>query len=581
MRPSKSKLSLLLIMISIMCFSSIVYAAPDPTTPVTPQQTTPPMNTRASKPVPTFPNGTTVTLGTKISLQTSTQGGKIHYTTDGADPTLSSSSGRIVAVEGEPGETFVIKAVTIKAGLQTSETAVLTYPISTKLAPPSANVPSGSTVKRGSSISIASRVPFANTEYTLDGSIPDFSTSRRDSSNILLKQVHGAVVTIKAVTHYGPFYKDDKKIEAFSDVATFTYTIDGTSPTPRANYPTGTMLANATIVELLDDGTFNEDYYYTTDGSIPTASSTKGRFIKVSGALGQKVTVKAISKNRGAGWIASPVSAFEYTIGTPVADPTAELIDELLTQTTATVRLHSDTPGASIHFRAFKDRPGFVYTSAEMIGTSGTFERQPYDQLYIEAYAEKEGRARSRTKIFYFNLPGQLEQPVADTASGTVVPNNGTMKLSSAEPGAAIHYTTDGSEPTRSSPIAVNGEVKMTGAPGTLFLVRAIAVKNGKMPSFVAAFEYILQQQVRPPTPSLPSGSAVVDGTRLQLQPQTLGSNVYFTTDGSTPTTDSLSGGSVVITGKPGSTFTVKALAVQDGKVDSGVAIFTYTLREP
>ncbi|WP_308634871.1 chitobiase/beta-hexosaminidase C-terminal domain-containing protein [Paenibacillus silvisoli] len=490
MRSSKARLSLLLIvLVSFMCFTNAVHALPVNGS----DQPSPQANSRAPKPIPTFPSGMTLMLGTKISLQTSAQGGEIHYTTDGTDPTVTSSSGRIVSVEGEPGETFTLKAVTIKAGLQTSETAVLTYPISAKLPLPTASLPSGSTLKRGSSISVASNVPNADAEYTLDGTSPDFTTSLRDSSKIVFMQNHGDVVTVKAASHYGPFYKDGKRIEAYSEVATFIYFIDGTSPTPAASYPTGSIVANNTIVELSNDGAFNETYYYTTDGSTPTSSGPSGRFILIAGKLGQKVTVKAIAKTTGTGWLRSPVAVFDYTIGLPAAEPTVKLIDELLTQTTATVRFQSDTPEATIHFRAFKEVGGFAYTSAEMIGTSGTFERKPNEQLYIEAFAEKEGMARSHAKRFYFTLPDQLEEPIADDADCKVVPNNAFVTLRSSDPEARIHYTTDGSEPTRTSAIAVMGQIQIKGAPGTLVRVKAIALKSGKMPSAVASFEYVLQ----------------------------------------------------------------------------------------
>lgn len=78
---------------------------------------------------------------------------------------------------------------------------------------------------------------------------------------------------------------------------------------------------------------------------------------------------------------------------------------------------------------------------------------------------------------------------------------------------------------------------------------------------------------VAAPTASEPAG-AVASGTNVSLSCATTGAKIYYTTDGSTPTTSSTEYTTAIeIT----SAMTIKAIAVKDGKTSS-VAEFAYTL---
>jgi hypothetical protein len=84
------------------------------------------------------------------------------------------------------------------------------------------------------------------------------------------------------------------------------------------------------------------------------------------------------------------------------------------------------------------------------------------------------------------------------------------------------------------------------------------------------------------PTASL-AGSTIKSGTNITLTSET-GATIYYTTgiNPTDPTTSSnsvASGGSIAITGNPGETIKVKALAVNSGKENSTVSTFTYTIQ--
>lgn len=80
-------------------------------------------------------------------------------------------------------------------------------------------------------------------------------------------------------------------------------------------------------------------------------------------------------------------------------------------------------------------------------------------------------------------------------------------------------------------------------------------------------------EQVAIPTFS-PAAGEVTSGTEVTISSATDGATIYYTTDGSTPTTSSTQGTSVTITAAT----TIKAIAVKDGMANSEVATAEYTV---
>lgn len=76
-------------------------------------------------------------------------------------------------------------------------------------------------------------------------------------------------------------------------------------------------------------------------------------------------------------------------------------------------------------------------------------------------------------------------------ATPTITLNNSTITITCATDGATIHYTTDGSEPTVTSPIYTNAIILTTTTT-----VKAIAVKEGMTNSSVATQNVIINTLV-------------------------------------------------------------------------------------
>jgi hypothetical protein len=143
-----------------------------------------------------------------------------------------------------------------------------------------------------------------------------------------------------------------------------------------------------------------------------------------------------------------------------------------------------------------------------------------------------------------------------------------TVAMATTTAGATIHYTIDGSTPTALSPV-YTGPISVTQTR----TVRAIATASGMTDSNVAGATYTIQ--VATPTFSLPAGTYHQPQT-VTVSTTTGGAAIYYTTDGTTPTTASARyTGPIPAT----RTMTIRAIAVASGMADSAVASVTYTLQ--
>ena len=100
-----------------------------------------------------------------------------------------------------------------------------------------------------------------------------------------------------------------------------------------------------------------------------------------------------------------------------------------------------------------------------------------------------------------------------------------------ATSGATIRYTTDGTTPTASSPV-YGGPISVTRS----MTIRAIAMAGGMTDSAVASATYTLRAVA--PAFNPPGGNYLLPQL-VQLSSPTPNVTIYYTTDGSTPTTSS------------------------------------------
>jgi hypothetical protein len=181
---------------------------------------------------------------------------------------------------------------------------------------------------------------------------------------------------------------------------------------------------------------------------------------------------------------------------------------------------------------------------------------------------------------------GLVATPQSDPAPGAdgtyTSSSDFTVTITCATSGATIHYTTDGSTPTVSTteyttPIPVAGN-------GTTLTIKAVGTKSGMTDSALAQGTYkVNYTQVSTPQFVPPAGTYSTDQS-VTISTTTSGATIYYTTDGSDPTTSStkLTYGStpIPVTG-PSTNDTIKAYATKAGMSDSTVESSTYTINYP
>src|SRR5437879_2159917 len=165
----------------------------------------------------------------------------------------------------------------------------------------------------------------------------------------------------------------------------------------------------------------------------------------------------------------------------------------------------------------------------------------------------------------------QVATPAFSPGGGTYT-GSVTVTISDATSGATIHYTTDGSTPTTSSPVYSSA---LTFNQTTT--LKAMAAASGMTDSGVASATYTIQQQ-QVATPSFsPGGGTYTGSVTVTIGDATSGATIHYTTDGSTPTTSSpVYGGALTFN----QTTTLKAMAAASGMTDSAVASATYTVQQ-
>jgi hypothetical protein len=162
----------------------------------------------------------------------------------------------------------------------------------------------------------------------------------------------------------------------------------------------------------------------------------------------------------------------------------------------------------------------------------------------------------------------QAAQPVI-TPVGQVFHPSLQMTITDSTPNAQIFYTTEGSIPSTASTL-YTGPFTITSTQ----TINAIATGTGLIASTVASETYTLVNQV--PTPTFnPGPGDFTSPVSVAISTTWPNSTIYYTTDGSTPTTSSnVYGGPVPIN----STVTLKAVGVAPNLPNSLVATGQYTI---
>ena len=307
----------------------------------------------------------------------------------------------------------------------------------------------------------------------------------------------------------------------------------------------------------LTDGTPGSTIYYTVNGATPTTASYK---YTAPFVLSASVTLKAIAT--ASGYTNSAVATAPYLIGaptaTPVISPAAGTYNAV-----PTITLTDATANAVIYYTTDGSIPttfSAKYTAAFKIAASAT----------IKAIAAATGHPPSgvATSSFILTLPAAA--PVFTPAAGSYTSAQ-TVTITDATPGAVIYYTTNSTTPTTAS-TKYSGAIAVDATE----TIEAIATAPGFLQSPVAAATYKVPTPAATPTFSPASGAYFTSQTVTIADP-TPGAAIYYTLDGSQPTTSSAKYKSPIAVA---ASAILNALAVAPGYLNSLVGSAPYAIGE-
>lgn len=476
---------------------------------------------------------TTVTPGDKILLSSSTKGSSIYYTIDGSTPVVEwddkklkvgentelYDAGKGIIMPLDEEGYFTVHAIAVAEDYKNSQEAIFIYAYPDAVQSPYANIPSGS-VDLGTKVLLKNRTEGASIHYTIktDGTEPadpTISSSVFDETQPIV--INGKTV-IKAFA-----VKNSVK----SAVVTLTYTTKDQLAPPEASIESGAMVSRGTKLKLT--AASGATIYYTTDGSDPTDSSNSsvvsGTNLVLDGAAGSQVTVKAYAVMDGKS--ASEVMTFTYQISKNTGGVTADVANGTEVSNGSKVNLMTDVTGAEIYYTTDGSSPadsGIKGTVVTINGTSGS-------TFTIKAVAKVSGDAGT-VCTFTYRIKERPTAPTASPSGGELTIARRVELSSSAE---KIYYTTDGTTPTESSnlykePVLINRTTTL----------KAIAVSKDGEISEVASFQYTAAARADMPKASYESGSTVEPGTIITLRTDTANAQIYYSTDGTDPTLDTL-----------------------------------------
>jgi hypothetical protein len=328
-----------------------------------------------------------------------------------------------------------------------------------------------------------------------------------------------------------------------------------TTANPVFSPPAGTY--NATQYVQITDAMPSATIFYTTDGTTPTASSQRYLGSPITVASTDTLQAIAIAPYH----VSSPVASAAYTIIRPAATPAFSVTPGTY-RATLSVEITDATAGATIHYTTNGTTPTTSsqrYAGAIPVAVTET----------LQAIAVAPGHVSSAVGSATYTITRPAATPAFSITAGTYT-HTLYVSILDATSSAVIYYTTDGTTPTASSN-QYAGAITVTSTE----TLKAIAIESGHPNSVVASATYTITRPAATPVFSVATGT-YTSAQSVKITDATAGATIYYTTDGTTPTTSSNKYQSAITVA---STETLKAIALASGHVDSAVASATYTIK--
>ncbi len=356
-----------------------------------------------------------------VSMHSATAGSEVRFTTDGSNPTASST---LYAAAIPLSANTTIRAFAFKSGMNNSATVAAAYTFSDSQLPTAATptfTPNGGSFDGSVQVSMQTTTSGAEIRYTTNGSNPTAAST-----------LYSGPITLSATTNLKALAI--KSGMNNSGIASATFTANppapGTVATPSINPNGGTFSGSVSVT--MQTATSGAELRYTTNGSNPTSSSTL-----YSGpvTLSANTTVKVIALKSGMTDSAIATAVFVVnpilpTVATPTFNPNGGSFN-----TTLNVSINSATSGSTIKYTTDGSDPRTSGTA--VTGNSVTLS----GSATLKAYAFKSG---SNDSAVATSLPYTYQAPPF-LHHVTVNPKNATVNAGQAFNFTAVAYDQYGS----------------------------------------------------------------------------------------------------------------------------------------
>jgi chitobiase/beta-hexosaminidase-like protein len=346
-----------------------------------------------------------------------------------------------------------------------------------------------------------------------------------------------------------------------SQTAVPTITLPGGSYT----FPQTTTINNTTVNAPSSSSSLGALNYYCTTayGGSCTPSTGLSSLLTISSA--ETVCTNAVTS----GHTTSATVCYNYaaagsSASTPTFTPVAATYNGAQSVTLSTASAGAvicyNTSGSPATNGSAGCATGTVYVGPVSVSSSET--------LY--AVAGGTGYSDSAVGSASYVIQNAVATPTFSPAAGTYTSAQ-SVTISDVTLGATIYYTTNGSTPTTSS-TAYTGPIAVSSTE----TLQAIAVVTGDTNSAVGSASYVIQNSVATPTFS-PAAGTYTSAQSVTISDVTLGATIYYTANGSAPTTSSTRyTGPITVS----ATEMLQAIAVATG-ANSAVASAAYTITSP
>lgn len=478
---------------------------------------------------------TVILPGNKILLSTDTKEALIYYTLDGSSPVVTVSEEGVfssgneatklydptvgIDMPEEGKDYFTITAVAVKNGLAKSAEAHFTYSFPATVLAPYANFASGK-VELNEKILLKNLTEDAVIYYSVayGEMVPEDPTLSSSVFNEAYPFTITQKTTIKAMA-----VKDNVK----SEIVTFTFDPMAKLSAPTASIQSGSVVSRGTVLQLKADT--GATIYYTMDGSDPmdstNASVMMGDSLVLNGEAGAQITIKAyaVAPDKSK----SEVVTFTYSFSQNAGGVTASIENGSTVSNGTKVNLISDVTDGDIYYTTDGSSP----ISNGKKGTTVEIEGEPGSTFTVKAVVIVNDEPGT-IATFIYKIQECPDAPTASPAGGTLtVATRVTLSAGTEK----IYYTTDGTEPTKSSalysePILINRAT----------VLKAIAVSEEGEISDVATFVYEAALKASSVKSSSADGDILEPGAQIYLSTTTDGAKIYYSTDGTEPNMDNL-----------------------------------------